>query len=122
MLGELELATNDDEDCASRLPFDMTTYRRRKIDVIIDVRSRFEYIFGHIATARCVPLYVLEKRMAKLNSIGPDSSILVYCASGSRSKLAADLLRRLGYRHVVDGGPLRRMRIEARPGGGLIFD
>ena len=100
----------------------MTTYRRRKIDVIIDVRSRFEFMFGHIATARCIPLDALEQRVAKLNGIGVDSSILVYCATGSRSKLASDLLRKLGYNRVLDGGPLQRMRIEAKPGGKLIFD
>jgi rhodanese-related sulfurtransferase len=98
------------------------TYRRRKIDVIIDVRSRLEFIFGHIATARCVPLERLERRIAGMRGVGPDSSILVYCASGSRSKLAADLLRKLGYRKVTDGGTIRRMRIEAKPGGALVFD
>lgn len=100
----------------------MTTYRRRKIDVIIDVRSRLEFMFGHIATARCIPLDAIEARVPKLRGIGPDSSILVYCGSGSRSKLAADRLRELGYRHVTDGGTLHRMRIEAKPGGKLIFD
>ncbi|MEO7964506.1 MAG: rhodanese-like domain-containing protein [Gemmatimonadaceae bacterium] len=100
----------------------MTTYKRRKIDLIIDVRSRFEFIFGHIATARCIPLDALEQRMNSLRGIGRESAILVYCASGSRSKLAADMLRKLGYARVVDGGPLQRMRIEAKPGGALIFD
>ncbi len=98
------------------------TYRRRKIDVIIDVRSRLEYLFGHIATARCIPLDRLEARIARIHGVGLESSILVYCASGSRSKLAADLLRKLGYRKVTDGGTIRRMRIEAKPGGALIFD
>ena len=99
----------------------MATYRNRHIDVIIDVRSRLEYFFGHIAGARCIPLDRLESKIARLDGIGADSAILPYCASGTRSKLASDLLRRLGYTRVIDGGPLQRMRIEARPGGKLLL-
>ena len=99
----------------------MATYGKRQVDVIIDVRSRLEYLFGHIQGARCIPLHRLESKIARLDGIGTKSSILLYCASGTRSKLAADLLHRLGYTRVIDGGPLQRMRIEARPGGKLLL-
>jgi rhodanese-related sulfurtransferase len=36
----------------------------------------------------------------------PDRRIVLYCASGGRSALAADTMRRMGYQHVahLDGG------------------
>lgn len=36
----------------------------------------------------------------------PDARIILYCASGGRSALAADMMRQLGYRDVahLDGG------------------
>ncbi|MBK6485950.1 MAG: rhodanese-like domain-containing protein [Gemmatimonadetes bacterium] len=82
----------------------MATYRNSRIDAVIDVRSRVEYFFGHLPGSECIPLGGLEHAMSERRDLTPDSAILLVCASGARSASAADILRGLGYRRVVDGG------------------
>ncbi|MCC6774579.1 MAG: rhodanese-like domain-containing protein [Gemmatimonadaceae bacterium] len=82
----------------------MATYRKKRIDAVIDVRSRVEYFFGHLPGSVCIPLGGLEQAMAERPHLTPESAILLVCASGARSASAVDTLRRLGHRRVVDGG------------------
>ncbi len=88
----------------------MPTFRNKPVDVVLDVRSRLEFFFGHLPSARCIPLPALEAECARRPELSPDRRVLVYCASGARSAMAAQLLRRLGFRHVVDGGALATAR------------
>lgn len=82
----------------------MATYRKSRVDAVIDVRSHVEYFFGHLPGSTCIPLGGLAAAMERREDITHDSSILVVCASGARSASAAELLRSMGYRRVVDGG------------------
>lgn len=102
----------------SRHPL-MTTYRHRQVDIIIDVRSRFEFLFGHLRSAVCIPAHRLERSLARRKEITHDSVILLYCASGIRSAVAARTLRKLGYHRVIDGGAMRRLKLETGPTGTL---
>lgn len=63
---------------------------------VIDVREPSEYTDGHVPGARCVPLGHLPDAIADLPR---DKPVYVICASGNRSKAAADLLSRAG----IDG-------------------
>lgn len=99
----------------------MTTYRNRPVDIIVDVRSRFEFLFGHLRTAVCIPAHRLERSLATRKGITHDSVILLYCGSGVRSALAARTLRKLGYHRVIDGGAMRRLRLETGPRGTLVI-
>jgi sulfur-carrier protein adenylyltransferase/sulfurtransferase len=68
--------------------------------VLIDVRESDEFEAGHIPGARHVPRGYLESR---IEGAAPDRSqrVVLYCASGQRSALAADTLKGLlGYEHV----------------------
>ncbi len=68
--------------------------------VVIDVRESDEFEAGHIPGAKHVPRGFLESR---IEGAAPDRSqrVVLYCASGNRSALAADTLeRQLGYEHV----------------------
>jgi sulfur-carrier protein adenylyltransferase/sulfurtransferase len=67
--------------------------------VIIDVRERDEFVDGHIEGAEFVPRGLLD---LKIESIVPDRSqeIVLYCAGGTRSALAARTLEELGYENV----------------------
>ena len=67
--------------------------------VILDVRNYTEFNSGHIEGARCIPLYTLQQNLSKLN---PQSQILVYCAKGSRSLQAANILVNSGFQHVYN--------------------
>ncbi|MCW2985914.1 MAG: moeB [Conexibacter sp.] len=68
--------------------------------VIVDVRESDEWDAGHLPGARHVPRGHLESR---IEGAAPDRSqrVVLYCASGNRSALAAKTLRdELGYEHV----------------------
>src|SRR4051812_39522981 len=68
--------------------------------VLIDVRESEEFEAGHIPGARHVPRGYLESR---IEGAAPDRSqrVVLYCASGQRSALAADTLKALlGYERV----------------------
>ncbi|HVL95578.1 MAG TPA: molybdopterin-synthase adenylyltransferase MoeB [Solirubrobacteraceae bacterium] len=68
--------------------------------VLVDVRETDEWDAGHLPGARHVPRGHLESR---IEGAAPDRSqrVVLYCASGNRSALAARTLREdLGYEHV----------------------
>ncbi len=85
-------------------------YRNKTVTVVIDVRSRLEFLFGHVPGAVCIPVHKVGQEALSQRGIAPGASILVYCASGSRSAVAVDVLKRAGYRRVVDGGGLATVR------------
>lgn len=70
--------------------------------VIIDVRSKLEYKMGHVKDALNIPVQSLSDS-PKLNNISKDDEIIVYCASGARSAMAAQLLTASGYKNVKNG-------------------
>jgi sulfur-carrier protein adenylyltransferase/sulfurtransferase len=66
---------------------------------LIDVREKYEWDEGHIPTAVHVPRGYLELRIE--NAV-PDKTepVLLYCAGGTRSVLAARTLQEMGYSNV----------------------
>lgn len=82
----------------------------RRFDLVIDVRSKLEFLFGHLPDAVCYPHARVVERLGERKDVGPSSRILVYCASGARSASAAMNLRAAGYRNVVDGGGMATAR------------
>lgn len=66
---------------------------------VLDVRQPAEYAEGHIPGALLVPLADLSDRMAQLS---PASPVLVYCAVGGRSRIAAQLLAGNGFDKVMN--------------------
>src|SRR5918999_3385207 len=75
--------------------------------VLVDVRESTEWDAGHIPGAKHVPRGYLESRVEGV--VGSDRSqrVVIYCASGQRSALAANTLSQLlGYENVasMNGG------------------
>jgi rhodanese-related sulfurtransferase len=69
--------------------------------VLIDVRESGEWDAGHLPGAKHVPRGYLESRIEGVVS-DRDRRIVVYCASGQRSALAANTLQELlGYENVA---------------------
>ena len=66
---------------------------------ILDVRQPGEYEEGHIPGARLVPMPVLTD---SLKEIDPSKPVLVYCAIGGRSRIAAQTLAGKGYDQVIN--------------------
>jgi hydroxyacylglutathione hydrolase len=70
---------------------------------LLDVRSPSEWDAGHLPGARYLFLGELPEKLKELN---PHEPLMVYCATGYRSSLAASLLQANGFRNVrnVPGG------------------
>ena len=71
--------------------------------LIVDVRTRVEYEDGYIMDAYNVPLDQIDKGIVNVTS-NKEDTILVYCRSGNRSKVAARILTEMGYTNVYDFG------------------
>lgn len=73
--------------------------------VLIDVREDNEYEAGHAAGARHMSRGIIDRDIVQTF---PDkqSELVLYCGGGFRSALAADMLQKMGYTHVIsmDGG------------------
>jgi hydroxyacylglutathione hydrolase len=67
--------------------------------LLIDVRAPGEWREGHIDAAVNVPLSRLPER---LPTLARDHPIVVHCASGYRSAIAASLMQRDGFAEVAD--------------------
>jgi hydroxyacylglutathione hydrolase len=66
---------------------------------LIDLRTKNEWEDGHAAGAR--HLETQDAREA-IEGIGKDDPVILTCASGMRSTVAASLLERAGYRNVAN--------------------
>lgn len=67
--------------------------------VVLDVRNSGEREHGAIEGSLHIPLAELPRR---LDEVPADRPVVVYCAGGYRSSVAASLLRRAGLRDVSD--------------------
>jgi hydroxyacylglutathione hydrolase len=68
--------------------------QRADAPLVLDVRRHDEYATGNISGSRNVPLQVLGKSLADLPR---DREIVVHCAGGYRSAIAASLLAANGF-------------------------
>ena len=68
---------------------------------LLDVRTPHEWDEGHLPGARYLFLGDLPQ---KLRALSPDKPVVIYCASGYRSSLAASLLQANGF-HKVQNVP-----------------
>jgi rhodanese-related sulfurtransferase len=67
--------------------------------IYYDCREPSEYALGHIPGAVFLPRGNLE---TKVEAVLPrNKKILIYCASGNRSALAADTMQQMGYTDVA---------------------
>lgn len=69
--------------------------------LLLDVRTPAEYRDGHLADATLIPLEQLEGRLSEIAS-HRDRPILIYCRSGNRSTVAAEILAREGFEELYN--------------------
>lgn len=67
--------------------------------VLLDVREPNEWNLGRIPGAVHIPRGTLETKIEQM--IPRDAKIIIYCAGGNRSALAADTLQQMGYTDVA---------------------
>ena len=73
---------------------------------VVDVRTPEEFRDGAFPGAVNVPVNDLPRRMGELKK---DKAVVLYCASGARSGVAARMLKQAGYTQVVNAGGLGDM-------------
>ena len=66
---------------------------------VVDVRKAGEWEAGHVEQAVLKPLSELTMKIADLD---PEKPIAVHCKSGYRSSIATSLLKRAGFREVMN--------------------
>ncbi len=91
--------------------------------LVLDVRESSEHEQGYIKDAMLVPRGILEaaadttypKRQAELVE-ARNRPVVVYCATGGRSAMAAATLKLMGFENVVSlAGGITRWQQEDRP-------
>ena len=70
--------------------------------VIVDVRSKSEYLAGHIKGSMNLPVDTLRNNLVKLKD--KNQPIITCCASGMRSASAKSILKSNGFMNVYNGG------------------
>lgn len=68
---------------------------------LIDVRSAAEFAYGNAPGTINIPLQEIGQRLGEIPKSAP---VVVCCASGTRSGMAAMLLKKNGYKEVYNAG------------------
>ena len=74
-----------------------------KNTVLIDVREKDEYRYGHIAGSKNIPVGSIAQSKAGLPS-DEETAIIVYCLSCMRAISACKVLGNLGYTNLFNLG------------------
>ena len=72
--------------------------------LILDVREQNEYDSEHILDAVLLPAGTITEETAEAVIGEKDTTVLVYCRSGNRSKTASQALVNLGYTNIYEFG------------------
>ena len=83
--------------------------------IILDVREQDEYDGGHIPGAVLLPVGTIDEDTAAEVIPEKDSTVLVYCRSGNRSKTASSKLADLRYTNIYEFGGLTTWPYETEP-------
>ena len=75
---------------------------------LIDVRTEEEFHKSHVPGAINVPLDIIHNRIEKIVN-DTNENITLYCRSGRRSELARNILTKLGYSNVTNGGSMTKV-------------
>ena len=70
--------------------------------IVLDVRSKSEFLGGHIKNSINIPVDQLGNNLSKFKD--KNKSIICCCASGMRSGTAKRILESNGYKAVFNGG------------------
>ena len=67
--------------------------------LILDVRTPNEFYSGYIPSAKLIPLQQLAERISEIEK-HKEKPVLIYCRSGNRSVVAAEILIKHGFKNV----------------------
>ena len=83
--------------------------------IILDVREQDEYDSEHIPGAILLPVGTIDETTAAEVIPEKGSTVLVYCRSGNRSKIASSTLADLGYTNIYEFGGINTWPYETEP-------
>ena len=83
--------------------------------IVLDVREQSEYDSGHIPGAVLLPVGSIDEETAAAVIPEKNSTVLVYCRSGNRSKTASSTLAGLGYTNIYEFGGISTWPYEIEP-------
>jgi Rhodanese-related sulfurtransferase len=75
--------------------------------MVVDVRTAEEFREEHYPNALNIPIDQIRQRLVEFGE--KSASIVVYCATGSRSAYAAKMLKSAGYTDILNAGGLEDM-------------
>jgi phage shock protein E len=89
------------------------TAEQLAVSTVIDVRTKAEYLTGHVMGSMNIPLQELDASMGKIKAI--KTPIVTCCRSGARSGMAAKTLKAVGIDAVNGGtwGAVERLAAES---------
>jgi sulfur-carrier protein adenylyltransferase/sulfurtransferase len=94
----VELAKREIEEIT---PHDLKEWSKEdEKPTLIDIRERDEFVQGHLPDATFIPRGFLELQIEQ-HQPNRDAPVVVYCAGGVRSALAARNLKEMGYSNVI---------------------
>jgi len=70
--------------------------------IIMDVRTKNEFVGGHIKRSVNIPVNMLSNNLSRFKD--KDKPIITCCATGMRSGSAKSILKSKGYTQVYNGG------------------
>jgi phage shock protein E len=80
--------------------------------MIIDVREPYEFKTGHVKGAINIPPNKLMSGAKELLGVPKDTELILYCRSGSRSAVSANILKMQGFTNITNG--INKDQVEAR--------
>ena len=96
---QLDTLTGGREKKMNKITQGVEEYRNAPGAVLLDVREKEDYDEGHIPGSIHADLRTIQFRHE-----APDTPIFVYCYRGTRSAMAAEILREQGFERVKDIG------------------
>lgn len=79
--------------------------------IIIDVREPYEFAKGHVKGALNIPPQIIMGGVPKqLENIPRDTQLVLYCVSGSRSRMSMQFLQAYGFTNLVNGINMQQVR------------
>lgn len=78
----------------------MQRINSNRAQLILDVRSKWEYMGGHIPGAINIPHDQLDSRLGEILTF-KNKDVVLYCASGGRVVTAAKILRSAGFNSLL---------------------
>lgn len=73
--------------------------------IVIDVRSEAEWNAGHLEGAVLIPHDRIDSGITKV-AVDKKSALYLYCRSGRRTAIAADVLKKAGYLNLINLGTM----------------